>query len=59
MLLTLQGGDGESFQFKGSLNKLDRLLKKLFAICGTPTDRNKLENQNPSDLFDENDEDAV
>jgi hypothetical protein len=58
MLLTLQGGDGESFQFKGSLNKLDRLLKKLFAICGTPTDRNKLENQNPSDLFDENDEDV-
>lgn len=58
MLLTLQGGDGESFQFKGSLNKLDRLLKKLFAICGTQTDRNNIENQNPSDLFDENDEDV-
>ena len=50
-------GDGDNKLFEKGMNNVDRLLKKLFAVCGTPTDRNKLKNQNAVDLFDENDED--
>lgn len=57
MLLTIQGDNSESIQFNDSINKMNRLLKKLFAVCGTPTKRNQLENQTAIDLFDENDED--
>ena len=57
MLMTIQGDGSESQVFNKSLNDLDRLLKKLFAVCGTPTDRSNLKNQNAIDLFDENDED--
>lgn len=35
MLLTLQGADGDNPLFQVSLNNLNRLLSKLFAICGT------------------------
>jgi hypothetical protein len=57
MLLTIQGDKTESLDFNISLNKLDRLLNKLFAICGQQTNRNSIKNQNPTDLFDENEED--
>lgn len=57
MLLTVQGDNSESIQFNDAINKMNRLLKKLFAVCGTPTKRNQLQNQTAIDLFDENDED--
>lgn len=58
MLLTLQGDGSETPLFNKSLNDLDRLLKKIFSICGTPTKRNELINQSPVDMFDENDQDV-
>jgi hypothetical protein len=57
MLLTLQGDGTETLTFNKSLNNLDRLLKKIFKVCGTSTKRDELINQSPVDLFDENDED--
>ncbi len=57
MLLTIQGDKTESLDFNISLNNLDRLLNKLFAICGQEKNRNNLKNQNPTDLLDENEED--
>lgn len=57
MLLTLQGDGSETKLFNRSLNNLDRMLKKIFKVCGTSTQRNELVNQSPLDLFDENDQD--
>jgi hypothetical protein len=57
MLLTLQGDGTETQLFNKSINNLDRLLKKIFKICGTSTKREELINQSPVDFFDENDED--
>jgi hypothetical protein len=58
MLMTLQGGGtSDSELLNKGLNNLNRLLKKLFAVCGTPTNRDNIQNQNPVDLFGENDED--
>lgn len=57
MLMTIQSGESHPLFDKG-LNNLNRLLNKLMAICGTPTKRNELSNQNAVDLFDENDEDV-
>jgi hypothetical protein len=56
MLFTIQGDGSDNPQFNKSLNDLDRLLKKLFAICGSDVDKTKLKNQNPLDLFNENEE---
>lgn len=56
MLLTLQGGDGDNPLFQGSLNSLNRLLSKLFSICGSPQKQQELK-QNTTDQFNENDED--
>ena len=56
ILLTIQGDGSESVSFKTGLNNLERILKKLFAVCGTPTKKDIIKNQNPKDLFDENDE---
>lgn len=58
MLMAIQGDGSDNKLFDKGMNNVDRLLKKLFAICGTPTDRTKLKNQNAVDLFDENDEDV-
>jgi hypothetical protein len=58
MLLTLQGDGSETQIFNKSLNNLDRLLKKIFKVCGTSVQRQELINQSPVDLFDENDEDV-
>lgn len=59
MLLTIQGGSdsGDNVSFNKGLNNVNRLLKKLFAVCGTDKDKNQLKNQNPTDLFSENEED--
>lgn len=56
MLMTIQSGESHPLFDKG-LNNLNRLLKKLMAICGSPTNRNNLSNQTAVDLFDENDQD--
>jgi hypothetical protein len=56
MLMTIQSGESHPLFDKG-LNNVNRLLGKLMAICGTPTKRNELSNQNAVDLFDENDQD--
>jgi hypothetical protein len=56
MLMTIQSGESHPLLDKG-MNQLSRLLNKLMAICGTPTNRNELSNQNAVDLFDENDKD--
>lgn len=57
MLLTLQSGDGDNPLFQNSLNNLDRLLSKLFAICGTSKQNKDPIKQTTNDLFNENDED--
>lgn len=57
MLLSIQGDGNETSSFNLSLDKAERLLQKLLAVCGTPTKRDELKNQTPIDLFDENDED--
>ncbi len=56
MLMTIQSGETHPLLEKG-MTHLNRLLSKLMAICGTPTDRNDLSKQTPVDLFDENDQD--
>lgn len=57
MLMTIQGGDTTPL-FDNGMNNLNRLTSKLFAVCGTPTKRDELQNQNAVDLFDENDQDV-
>jgi hypothetical protein len=56
MMLTIQGDGSEPLQFKVGLNNLDRLLTKLFSVCGSKKNRDELKNQNPIDSFDENEE---
>jgi hypothetical protein len=56
MLMTINSGESNPLFDKG-LNNINRLLNKLCAVCGSPTDKDKLKNQNAVDLFDENDED--
>ena len=56
MLLTLQGGEGDNPLFQKSFNDLNRLLSKLFSICGSPQKQQELK-QNATDQFNENDED--
>ena len=56
MLLTLQGGDGDNPLIQKSFNDLNRLLEKLFSICGSPQKQQELK-QNTTDQFNENDED--
>jgi hypothetical protein len=57
MLLTLQPGKTIPIKFKNGLNNLDKLVNRLFAICGTQTNRDNIKNQNPINLFDNNEED--
>lgn len=54
MLMTVRSGDSTPL-FNNGLNNLNRLVDKLFTICGTPTNRDDLSKQNAVDLFDEND----
>ena len=56
MLMTLQGDGGEPSSFNAGMNDLDRLLQKLFALCGSPPKKNPLKSDT-SDQFNEDDED--
>jgi len=56
MLMTLQGDGGEPSSFSAGMNDLDRLLQKLFALCGSPPKKNPLKSDT-SDQFNEDDED--
>lgn len=58
MLMTISGGEGsgENISFNKSLNDLNRLVKKLFSVCGSEKDNSLLKNQNATDLFNENDD---
>jgi hypothetical protein len=56
MLMTLQGDGGEPSSFNLGMNDLDRLLQKLFALCGSPPKKNPLKSDT-SDQFNEDDED--
>jgi hypothetical protein len=67
MLLTLQGGDGGGGSFQKGINNLNRLLSKLFSICGSPGNGDNFDGkriqkqqdlkQNTDTEFNENDED--
>ena len=57
MLMTIQGDGSDNPLFNKGMNNINRLLQKLCAICGSPTDKNNLKNQNAVDLFNETDED--
>jgi hypothetical protein len=54
---TSGGGDTVNVSFDSAINDLERLLKKIMSFCGNQTKRDDLKNQNPTDMFDENDED--
>lgn len=56
MLMTLQGDGGEPSSFSAGMNDLDRLLQKLFALCGSPPKKNPLKSDT-TDQFNEDDED--
>ena len=56
MLMTLQGDGGEPSSFNAGMNDLDRLLQKLFALCGSPPKKNPLKSDT-TDQFNEDDED--
>jgi len=55
MLMTIQGDGSEPSFFLDGMNEIQRIIKKLFAVCGSPKNKNKLENQH--NMFDENEED--
>lgn len=57
MLMTIQGDGSDNPLFKKGMNNVNRLLQKLCAICGTPTKKDELKNQNAVDMFNETDED--
>lgn len=57
MLMTIQGDGSDNPLFNKGMNNINRLLQKLCAICGTPTKKNELKNQNAVDMFNETDED--
>jgi hypothetical protein len=58
MMMTLQGDGGEPSSFNAGMNDLDRLLQKLFALCGSPPKRNPLKSD-ATDQFNEDDEDIT
>jgi hypothetical protein len=57
MMLTLQPDTSASSEFILSQNEINRLLKKLFSICGSQTNKETLKNQNAVEQFEENDQD--
>lgn len=58
MAMVLQGGDGDNPMFQKSLNDLNRLLSKLFSICGNSKQLEKPLKENATDQFNETDEDV-
>lgn len=57
MLSTVQGDGSETLEFTKAQNEINRILKKLLTICGSPVQKDNLENQNATDQFEEDDED--
>lgn len=57
MLMTIQGDGSDNPLFNKGMNNVNRLLQKLMAVCGTPTRKDELKNQNAIDMFNETDED--
>jgi hypothetical protein len=57
MLMTIQGDGSDNPLFNKGMNSVNRLIQKLCAICGTPTKKDELKNQNAVDMFNETDED--
>lgn len=57
LLMTLNGDDSDASSISVGMNDINRLLDKLFCICGNTTKLNQLVNQNAVDLFNETDED--
>lgn len=51
-----QGSDSNT-PFSRAMNDLERLLKKIMSFCDSKTKKDDLKNQNPTDLFDDNEED--
>lgn len=56
MYLTLQTAEGDNQLIQKAINELNRLIAKLFKICGKPKDGQELK-QTPNDQFGETDED--
>jgi hypothetical protein len=57
MLATFQGNGSESIEFTRATNEVNRIIKKLLRICGSPVNTNNLTNQNAGQQFQEDDED--
>jgi len=57
MLNGISGNCGKSRKFDLALNNVDRLLKKLLAVCGAETKKDELKKQNAVDMFNQSEED--
>jgi hypothetical protein len=57
MLMTIQGDGSDNAMFNKGMNNVNRLLKKLMAVCGSPNRNDQLKSQNAVDMFNETDED--
>lgn len=57
MLMTIQGDGTEPSLFLDAMNEVQRIIKKLLAVCGPPLSPKQFTNHNPTKLFNENDED--
>ena len=55
VMLTIQGGCGESKQFDANMDGLRRIIDRLMSICGSPSS-DELKKQNAIDLLNESDE---
>lgn len=51
------GDDSVNISFDKAINEVERMLKKIMSACGSRTRKDDLKNQNPTDMFDDNDED--
>ena len=60
MSMVIQGGSSCSqvVKFNTSFEEINRLIKKLLSLCGSPTKKDNLVNQTAVKLFDENNEDV-
>lgn len=57
MLATVQGDGSASLEFTKAQNEINRIIKKLLTICGSPVQKDNLQNQDANNQFEEDDED--
>lgn len=57
MLLVLQSDDSATFEFNGSLNNLEKMVKKILSYCNVLNTGTKPLKNNPTDVFNEDDVD--